>query len=397
MRILYVTHFFPPEKGGAANRVYRITKELSKQGVDVEVLTGFPNYPNGILNPEYVYSGTKIEYTSDGIRIIRIPIQPAANSDPIWFRSLNHVSFVLSGLIRKKYLKKHYNVVIVSSPPLVAGILALRLTRLFGSILVLDVMDLWPESLIGVEGIHKTVKKASLMLLSQFAKYLYQRADVIVSPSHKILSVIQSKYNIYNKSFFVLPNGIVYEDLVGFRNTGDKKPIIAYAGLLGRMQDIDSIIELSKELPEFDFKIVGDGVEKGKLLHTNNTNLHYIGLVSWVDSIKLVSSAAFGIAFLRHSDILRTVVPSKIAEYAAVGTPILLNWDCEGASIVERYNAGIVVPDGDIEKMAYMVRRVWNDKYQYNLMRENAIKMAKEEFDMKRKIKEFIDVLLKLA
>src|SRR5512134_3610698 len=73
MRILFVTQWFDPEpmfKGLA------FAKALRKRGHEVEVLTGFPNYPEGRIYPGY---GQRLLHREemDGISVLRVPLYPS--------------------------------------------------------------------------------------------------------------------------------------------------------------------------------------------------------------------------------------------------------------------------------------------------------------------------------
>ena len=73
MRILFITQWFQPEP--FINGLHFI-KELVNFGHEVQVLTGFPNYPGGRL-----YDGYRIGLLQredmDGVPVIRVPLYPA--------------------------------------------------------------------------------------------------------------------------------------------------------------------------------------------------------------------------------------------------------------------------------------------------------------------------------
>ena len=75
MRILMLTQWFTPEpmfKG------LPFAKKLAERGYDVEVLTGFPNYPGGKVYDGYRIKPWQREFM-DGIRINRVPLYPSHN------------------------------------------------------------------------------------------------------------------------------------------------------------------------------------------------------------------------------------------------------------------------------------------------------------------------------
>ena len=53
MRIIIVTHYFPPEIGAPQARLSALAAAWAADGDDVAVLTGMPNYPTGVVPPEY--------------------------------------------------------------------------------------------------------------------------------------------------------------------------------------------------------------------------------------------------------------------------------------------------------------------------------------------------------
>ncbi len=389
MRILYVSHFFPPEKGAAANRAYRITKGLKCLNVQVDVLTTFPSYPDGVLSPSYRFSGTKVEYTREGVKVIRVPIQPVSNREGYILRMINQLSFLIYGLMRWGYLNREYNVVIASSPPLFAGLLGKIVADRTGSKFILDVRDLWPETLESVGG------KLSLLAsipLGKLAMYLYKNSDLIISPVRGILHNIQHKYT-GDKEFMWVPNGIfVSEDITEFYKTPEH-PSLIYAGVIGTMQDNKSILKLADHLPEYDFYIVGDGKERKLFTTTTHRNVHYLGVLPWEKTMKLIGKSAFGIAFYKNVELMRDAIPSKIIEYGALKKPIVMNIDNEGAYWVKLYNAGIVVENGDVKLIAENIRSVWNDKNLYDELARGAQRMVEDVFNMEKITKLFYSKL----
>src|SRR5271166_5654976 len=69
--ILIVTPYYPPEKAAAAVCLSETAAHLVLQGHEVTVLTTRPNYPTGIVPPEY--RGRIIqEERNRGVRVVRI-------------------------------------------------------------------------------------------------------------------------------------------------------------------------------------------------------------------------------------------------------------------------------------------------------------------------------------
>ena len=105
-RILLITQWFDPEptfKGIA------FARELVNKGFDVEVLTGFPNYPGGNVYPGYKIRLLQRELI-DGVHITRLPLYPDHGKSSIK-RVLNYASFAASVLIYGLFLARRANVI----------------------------------------------------------------------------------------------------------------------------------------------------------------------------------------------------------------------------------------------------------------------------------------------
>jgi hypothetical protein len=53
MHFLILTQYFPPETGGPPVRLGAMTRQLSRLGHEVEIVTALPNYPTGEIYPDY--------------------------------------------------------------------------------------------------------------------------------------------------------------------------------------------------------------------------------------------------------------------------------------------------------------------------------------------------------
>jgi glycosyltransferase involved in cell wall biosynthesis len=142
MRILLITQFFQPEpqiKG------LPFARELQRRGHDVEVLTGFPNYPGGRLYPGYRVRALQRE-VMDGVPVARVPLYPSHDLSRLG-RVANYASFALSSALLGAALTRRPDVAYVYHPPATMGLAALAQRALRGVPVVYDVQDLWPDTL----------------------------------------------------------------------------------------------------------------------------------------------------------------------------------------------------------------------------------------------------------
>ena len=119
MKILLLTQWFEPEP---TFKGLLFAQALKEQGHDVEVLTGFPNYPGG-----KVYEGYKISVYQkeviNGITIHRAPLYPSHDSSAIK-RALNYLSFAIGTFFVGLMKTKNIDVIYSYHPPLTTSLSA---------------------------------------------------------------------------------------------------------------------------------------------------------------------------------------------------------------------------------------------------------------------------------
>ena len=141
-RILLITQWFDPEP---TFKGILFAKELVARGFEVEVITGFPNYPGGVL-----YEGYRIKLIQkekvDGVLITRVPLFPSHDKSKFG-RIANYISFALSSLIYGLIFAKRPHLIYAYHPPLTVGVSAI-IIKLFRRVpIVLDIQDMWPDTL----------------------------------------------------------------------------------------------------------------------------------------------------------------------------------------------------------------------------------------------------------
>jgi hypothetical protein len=174
-----LTQWFDPEPG-AKGLVF--ARELVKQGFDVEVVTGFPNYPGGKIYPGYKMKLIQRECI-DGVHITRLPLYPSHDQSAIK-RILNYASFAASSLFYGVLIARRADVMYAYHPPLTVGVTSV-LIRFFRRIqLVYDIQDLWPDTLAATGMIKNTTV---LRLIEGLCGWVYRHCDFItvLSPGFK--------------------------------------------------------------------------------------------------------------------------------------------------------------------------------------------------------------------
>ena len=148
MKIVFFSHYFPPEVNAPATRTHEHCRRWAQAGHEVTVVTCVPNCPDGVVYTGYRNCFRRQVEVVDGIRVIRIWTFLSPNSGSVR-RIANYLSYQLSATWASLRLPRP-DVVIATSPQFFCGWAGVWVSRLKRVPLVLEIRDVWPESITAV-------------------------------------------------------------------------------------------------------------------------------------------------------------------------------------------------------------------------------------------------------
>jgi glycosyltransferase involved in cell wall biosynthesis len=403
MKLLFLTDNFPPEVNAPANRTYEHCREWVKSGVEVTVITCAPNFPKG-----EVYDGYKNKFIQrqelDGIKVIRVWSYITANEGFIK-RILDYISYAFMAFWAGLFVKT--DLIVATSPQFFTAVSGWSLAFFKRKKWVMEVRDLWPESIVAVGAMDKN---AFIKFFEWLEKRLYLSADHIVVVTDTFKEKIASR-GIEKEKISIFKNGAnleLYQPGEKVTHLIDKyglkgKFIFSYIGTHGMAHGLDFILDclgdLYKSHPDLFFLFIGDGAEKKKLVEKarelNLQNVLFLDSVpknQVVDYLKVMDVALVN---LRKSDTFLTVIPSKIFEAAAMRKPILLGLQGETKKIIETYQAGLCFVPEDKHSFYEQVKKISLNLKDYKMFQEGCEKLALD-FDRKRIALEMLETLKKI-
>ena len=398
LKILFLTDNFPPEVNAPATRTYEHCKEWVKEGVDVTVITGFPNFPIGKVFDGYKNKLYQKEVI-DGINVIRVWTYIAANKGFLK-RTLDYFSFAVSSFIAGLFIKS--DIIIATSPQFFTTWSAFLLSKIKQKPWIFELRDLWPESIIAVGALKN---KKVIDFLEKIEIALYKDADKIISVTNSFKENLISR-GINKDKIFVIPNGANLElfkprpkdkELLKKLNL-ENKFIIGYIGTHGMAHGLDFILKSISKLKDdnIHFLFIGEGAERENLINLSKKlhlkNVSFLNTIPKDEVPKYLSIIDVSLVPLKKSDTFKTVIPSKIFESAAMGKPILLGVDGEARKIIEKYEAGLYFePENksDFLKKLYILKK---NKSLYKKLSKNCKKLA-VDFDRKFLAKNMLNII----
>lgn len=389
MRILFLSHYFPPEVNAPASRTFEHCREWVRAGHEVTVVTCAPNHPRG-----KVYDGYRNrrwhEETRDGIRVVRLWTWLAAN-EGFALRTLNYVSFMLASLVALPWLPRA-DVVISTSPQFFNGLAGYFVSRFRRIPWVLEIRDLWPESIVEVGALRN---RAVIRVLQALELFAYRRADQIVALTDAFRRYIASR-GIDPAKIEVIKNGCnlafyapskVGNDLRSELGL-EGKLVAAYFGTHGMAHRLETILEAAEMLRErhdLAFLIVGDGAERARLVQLRDerklANVLMLGQQPKERMPALWRSCDVSLVLLKRSPLFRTVIPSKIFESLAMGRPVILGVEGESREIIEQSGAGIAFEPENAAALTQILLELRSDSERLIVMSQRGRPFVAENFD----------------
>ncbi len=371
MNILFFADNFPPERNAQASRVFERACHWAKWSHNVSVITCAPNFPEGRVVPGYKNKWYQTE-TLSGIRVVRVKTFIAANKGTL-LRSVDYVSYMLPAFIGGLFQTRP-DIVAATSPLLFAAVAGCLLAIIRRVPFVMEVSDLWPDSIVAVGAMKRN---PLLRMLERLELWLYRQAKeiVVLTPAFKQNLVDRG---VPAAKIAVVTNGVELSRFqprardAGLAAQWGIKPgdfVVSYIGTLGMAHGLNNALICAKQLAQQSrakFLFVGPGAEREQLvsetLRAGLTNVVFVPAQpkEGIPDFWALSNAA--LVHLKDAPLFRTVIPSKIFEAMAMGLPIILVApEGEASRIVLEKKAGVWVRAGDPAALAEAVMRLEND------------------------------------
>jgi len=356
MRILFFSHYFPPEVNAPANRTYANCRLWAKSGHQVTVITCVPNCPSGKVYPGYRNRRIQRE-KMDEIEVVRVWTILAPNRGTLK-RSISYFSFLISAFLHSLGLQRP-DLVVATSPQFFCGWAGILAARWLGVPVVLEIRDIWPDSIAAVKASTNRLLMKSLAFLE---KAMYGAADRIVTVGDGYRDVLLTK-GVPPGKISVIPNG-VDEELFSPRPAASgireryglgKRFVCSYIGTIGMACGLEVVLKTARLLrkrgrEDIVFLLVGDGAVREELEieaeEAGLDNIIFTGKVKREEVPGLLAASNVVLVHLRPAELFSTVMPSKIFEAAGMARPIICGVPGQAGALVEAAGAGTIIHPG---------------------------------------------------
>ncbi|MBI4634946.1 MAG: glycosyltransferase family 4 protein [Candidatus Rokubacteria bacterium] len=405
--LLLVTAYFPPDNGSASHLFAELGTALAGRGHRVTVLTGFPGYYADEGGERY-RGRLRVCERTDGITVIRTATPRLPQNIPL-LRAVWQFSEA-AALLSAGVTAPKASAALVYSPPLPLGLTGWALHRLRGVPFVLNVQDLFPQSVIDLGLL---TGRRAIRLAEGMERFVYRRAAHLTVHSEGNRDHVIGK-GVPPTRVTVIPNwvdtdairpGSRINDLRAGLGLRPEHFVVSFAGVIGYSQDLDTVLDCAQRLrAERDvvFLIVGDGVEKARLEEKARAlrldNARFLPMQPKARYPLVLDASDVCLATL-HASVRTPVVPSKILSIMAAARPVLaaLHRDGDAARLIEESGAGLCVPPGDAEALAAAVLKFRADRQWAEALGRQARRFAVAELSLSRAVDRYEGLLRGVA
>lgn len=398
MKIGILTQWYPPEPG-PASLPGELAEELVRRGHVVQVVTGFPNYPDGQVHHGYRIHRRTDEIVS-GVRVRRVALYPSHDARALG-RMANYASFGASALASGIDCLLDCDAVWVSnSPPTVAATMH-RLERA-GVPLILHVLDLWPDNLLSSRMAAGGARGQILTRIAQMlTRSTYECADQILAISPGVVALLQSRGISREKLAFapLWANESLFRPTSGAHiraemGVDDSRIVILYAGAIGATQDLDTLIAALSSLPAKTTKrvecwVLGDGVGEGNLRYlvsempSTAPMVRLLGRRPMAEMPAWIAAADLCYVGLRPDRHARFTLPSKVQTTMAMAKPVLASVPGDVDQLVRLHHLGFSSGgDGSAALAAQISAAAALGRDQLGLLGAHAREVYTEQFSL---------------
>jgi len=363
MNILIINQYVGKPIDGMGNRHYMFAKELISRGHSATIVAS--SFSHRTRTEDHLSRGERWKKEIiDGVPFVWVRTPPYTGNglDRIW-NMLCFASRIMAW--SKEFQLEHPDVVVGSSPHLFAAFASQRLARRYDVPFVLEIRDLWPETLIELGNYSR--RNPGILMMEQIERRIYRSADHIISLLPGGIDHISQKGGRREKITWV-PNGIDLKSIPPPRPSygNNSKFTVMYAGAHGLANGLDSILDAAALIWDMgfaervQFRFIGDGPEKNRLQErARNEGLTTIQFEPYVprkEIYNLLQEADAFVITLKDAALFKRfgVSPNKLFDYLASGRAVIFGIDALNNPVKES-KAGFTVPPGDAEALAHAI------------------------------------------
>ncbi len=411
MRILFFSHYYPPEVNAPASRTAEHAERWVEAGHDVTIITCVPNCPDGIVFGGYRSILRRQLEEHNGVNVVRVWTYIAPNAGTLR-RVINYLSYMFSAIWASLWVKRP-DVVVATSPQFFCGWAGVWASRLRRRPFVLEIRDIWPESIEAVGAIRF---RPVLQFLEWLERRMYRVADHIVAVGNGYRDHIISKVPVAER-VSVITNGVDLDQFAPENIHGvdavrrewklQNRFVCSYIGTIGMAHGLEVVLDAAERMREAGredivFLLVGDGAERQRLQEEAqhrglSERVLFAGRQPREVMPTVLAASDVCLVHLRGTELFGSVIPSKIFETMAMGRPIIMGVRGEALDIVLEAQAGVEMVPDSAESLVSAVCRLADDAGYRESLSQSGRDYVDEHYNRNRLAARYLTLLKRFA
>jgi glycosyltransferase involved in cell wall biosynthesis len=357
VRLLLLTQYYEPEVGAPQARLGALARAMRASGHEVDVLTALPNYPQGRIAEGY--RRPWVREVIDGVRVTRVPLLPATGRGAA--RLASYLSFTAAASLGLLVTRRPTHV-LIESPPLFLMVPGLLAARAWSATSIMNVADPWPDVAVELGALREGPALSAALALESWS---YRHADLIASPTTANLARLEAK-GVSAAKTMLLPNGADVErfnphrgDPAALDSLGlPHSKLFVYAGTMGYAHGLDNLVQaavMAHRRAGTTLALIGSGSERTRLERSVPADSRAVRFLDPVPPSRLAALLPLtlaGVVSLADIPANLGVRSAKMFPVMASGRPVLHIGRGEGAELVLRAGAGVVLDNDDPARIA---------------------------------------------
>lgn len=387
MRITYIDQYFKTPEMSGGTRGFEMMRRVSRAGHQVTIVTSRLDSES---RSSTGWSVTEVE----GMTVHWLAV-PYSNRMSFRRRLLAFGRYALAARVRAANVAA--DLVFATSTPLTVALPAIHAARTSRVPMVFEVRDLWPELPIAVGAIRSPL---AIWMARRLELWAYQNSEAVVALSPGMAAGVGATGYPENR-IAVIPNAcdsaffqVGEERAAAFRAERtwlQDRPLLLYAGTMGRINDVGWLVPVAKELLRLDpgiaILIIGDGVEREAVMERARAsgvlghNVYFEGRLAKSEMPVAFGAASLGLNLAKDLPAIRNNSANKFFDALAAGVPVLVNYGGWQADLVESLGAGIVVRRGSPASIAAVIAGRVRDADWLSSASQAATRLGLERFE----------------
>jgi colanic acid biosynthesis glycosyl transferase WcaI len=402
MRILIIGINYWPELTGIAPYTTDLASYLTREGHEVQVITGVPHYPQWRVPQRY--RRIAASESQRGVRITRrghyVPSRQSALR-----RGLYEATFLLTGSVVR--LDPRPDVILGVSPSLSGALLAAEAAIRTGRPYGLIFQDLMGRAAAqsGISG-----GGAVARLIGRVEGHVARGAIAVAIVSPDFRTFLEAN-GVPGSRIVELPNWTHIpapfrprEQTRSRLRWSTDDTIVLHAGNMGLKQGLEQVVGAARNAyhvePDVRFVLMGDGNQRAELERLadglpNVTFRPFEPAATFSD----VLAAADVLLLCERPTVVDMSLPSKVTSYLAAGRPIVAAVVEDGATarLLRRSGAALLVEPADPTGMLEAITALRDDPVTSARLASAAVRFAKRELSSDKGLRRASEFVSRLA